>query len=141
MNYELFLTFERIVRLMATSETDSPKKRRETTAMWMLLNFIAENELTTGADVARRFMIKHPTATQLIDRAVKEGFVVRNQSTKDRRVHYLKLTSHGPKQRQLLGELYDERASRALKYLSDEEHKHLLSLLHKMADGLENERK
>lgn len=139
MNYELFLIFERIVRLMSSFETDTPQKRKESSRMWMLLNFITENKLSTGGDVAERFMIKHPTATQLIDRAVKEGYIIRTPSADDRRAQHLTLTQHGEVQRLLLGEVFNDRASRALKYLSNDEHQHLLTLMNKMADGLEGE--
>jgi len=84
-------------------------------------------------------MIKHPTATQLIDRAVREGYIERKTSADDRRVQYLAITKIGQKQRTILGKLFDERASRALKYLSREEHQQLLILMNKIAHSLESE--
>lgn len=139
MNYELFIIFERIMRLLSTFETNSPQRRRLTSRMWLLLNFVNENKSVTGTEVARNFMVKHPTATQLIDRAVKEGYIERKTSADDRRVQYLVVTKIGQKQRLLLGRLFDERASRALKYLSREEHQQLLVLMNKIAHSLESE--
>lgn len=139
MNYDFFLIFDRIVRLLSKFEPDSRQGRRFTSNIWLLLSFINSNNQVTGTDVARRFMIKPPTATQLIDRAVKKGYILRNPSDYDRRVQYLALTPDGEKQRQVLGKLFDEHASRALKYLSKEERQYLLILMNKMAHGLENE--
>lgn len=139
MNYELFIIFERISRLLNKLEKNAPQKLRATSGMWLLLSFIGENSPVTGTDVAGRFMITHPTATQLIDRAVSDGYVEMTPGTGDRRVKYLTLTSEGEKQRSLLRRYFDKRASRALKYLSTDEHQQLLSLMAKMASGLELE--
>jgi DNA-binding MarR family transcriptional regulator len=139
MNYEFFLIFERIVRLMRTLESDTPQKRHETSSMWLLLSFVNETKFVTGKDIARRFMVQPSTATQLIDRAVNQGFILRFQNVDDRRVHHLQVTRSGKKQIILLRRLFDDRASRALKYLSNDEHEHLLELLSKIARGLELE--
>jgi DNA-binding MarR family transcriptional regulator len=139
MNYELFLIFERVLRLLGAFETDTPQKHRATSRMWLLLKFISENINVTGSEVARRFLIKHPTATQLIERGVKDGFIVRVASQNDRRVHYLTLSKLGSQQVSILSGIYNERASVALKYLSDKEHEQLLKLMNKIAFGLETE--
>lgn len=139
MNYELFLTFERVVRYLSAFESDSIKKRRASSATWLLLRYIDEGDNITGSDIATRFMIKPPTASQLIDRTVKQGLIERTSSKTDRRVYHLALTAKGKEQLQTLGEVFDERASRALKYLSTEEHRHLLALMDKMATGLQKE--
>lgn len=139
MNYESFLIFERIVRLMSTLETSTARKQHATSRMWLLLKMINENTEATSTDVARRFVVKHPTATQLIDRAVSSGYVDRTPSKVDRRVYYLSLTKSGKAQLKSLNTFYNDRAHEALKHLDTKEHDELVRLLSKMMNGLEAE--
>lgn len=87
-------------------------------------------------DVAEGLGIDASTATRLVDRAVKEGYVEKAQDQKDLRRVALRLTNQGGQlleratrvRRQLLDEVTSEWSSRDLRSLAD--------LLHRLSDDL-----
>lgn len=139
MSYQFFLLFDRISRVMSAFSPGSSRQKRETSIMWMLLMFIDENSSVTGTQVAQRFMVKHPTATQLINRAEAQGFVRRVPSTEDGRITQLQLTKKGQQQLAETNDAYEVRAHRALQHLTDEEHAQLIVLMQKILDGVERD--
>lgn len=139
MNYDFFLIFDRISRVMGAFSTGSSRQRREASMQWMLLMFIDENSSVTGTQVANHFMVKHPTATQLINRAEAQGLLSRVPSEDDGRITYLLLTQQGKKHLAETSAVYDARAQRALQHLSDKEHAQLLRLMRKIHDGVEQD--
>lgn len=139
MNYDFFLIFDRISRVMGAFSAGSSRQRREASTQWMLLMFIDENSSVTGTQVANHFMVKHPTATQLINRAESQGLLVRVPSEDDGRITHLVLTQQGKKHLAEMSNIYDARAQRALKHLSDKEYAQLLGLMQKIRDGVEQD--
>jgi DNA-binding MarR family transcriptional regulator len=68
-------------------------------------------------DVARQIGISNPTATELIDRLEREGFVKRERSTKDRRQVVLTLKARGHERMAEFARRRRERFAKLLKVI------------------------
>jgi len=53
------------------------------------------SERSTVTELAERLQLAQSTVTELVDRAVEAGLLVREQSADDRRVAYVRLTAEG----------------------------------------------
>jgi DNA-binding MarR family transcriptional regulator len=90
---------------------------------------------TKLADVM--FRSKH-SVTKIVDNLEKEGFIVRDFSSKDRRVTRLKVTEAGRQYVRNNLNMADKRAKHVMDCLDDEEQKALAVLTNKMCDRMTN---
>lgn len=84
-----------------------------------------EGGLITVAELALRLLLDQSSASRLVARLVKSGWVEMHTDRDDRRKRYLRLTKSG---RKVLAELHrqsNERTERALGLLSPEEQQHV----------------
>jgi DNA-binding MarR family transcriptional regulator len=68
----------------------------------LILRGCPDDQRVTINDLAQQFLIKHNSAVELVDRLAREGLVVREPSSSDRRKVELRLTGKG---RQVLAKL------------------------------------
>ncbi|HET9763632.1 MAG TPA: MarR family transcriptional regulator [Casimicrobiaceae bacterium] len=61
----------------------------------LVLRACPEDQRVAINDLARQLLIKHNSAVELVDRLVREGLVLREPSSADRRKVELRLTSRG----------------------------------------------
>jgi DNA-binding MarR family transcriptional regulator len=88
---------------------------------------------TRLADVM--FRSKH-SVTKIVDNLEREGFIVRDFSSKDRRVTRLKVTEAGRQYVQDNLNMADQRAKHVMDCLNAEEQKTLIALTGKMCDRM-----
>jgi DNA-binding MarR family transcriptional regulator len=69
------------------------------------LNFLKHSSLTMG-ELGQKMYLANSTATDLIDRMERNGLIVRERDSKDRRVIRLKIT---PKGMDIIGEVINAR--------------------------------
>ena len=100
------------LRDFAAATDDVAARHRLTTRQYDLCLLIASHEGSLiGRDVAEALHLSANTASELISRAVQEGLVKRNASTRDTRVKPLSLTREGRKR--FLATFNDLRPERA----------------------------
>ena len=92
--------------------------------------------VTTPTKLAEvMFRSKH-SVTKIVDNLEKEGFIVRDFSSKDRRVTRLKITEAGRQYVQDNLNMADQRSKDVMDCLTEEEQKTLIALTSKMCDRL-----
>lgn len=100
------------------------------------LDIIYNSEKLTLSDFAIKSKISKPGATQIINKFIKEKYVVKTVSTIDKRVYYIELSEdmkvYFEESYKTLNKLYDE----CLSSLSDEEIKNLNNILIKINKNL-----
>lgn len=100
------------------------------------LDIIYNSEQLTLSDFAIKSKISKPGATQIINKFIKEKYVVKTVSTIDKRVYYIELSEdmkvYFEESYKTLNKLYDE----CLSSLSDEEIKNLNNILIKINKNL-----
>lgn len=75
--------------------SESMQKEAITFQQMGLLMFISERQPVMGKDIARHLGQSASSITQIVEGLVKDGYVMREQDTKDRRIVYLRLTKAG----------------------------------------------
>ena len=83
-------------------------------------------------EIAVRMMEIAPDITRLIDRLEKQGFVVRDRTSEDRRMSITKLSEKGLKLMDEIQPVIDKEHKRSTKNLSEEECRNLSLLLEKL---------
>jgi len=92
--------------------------------------------ITTPTKLAEvMFRSKH-SVTKIVDNLEKEGFIVRDFSSKDRRVTRLKITEAGRRYAQRNLNMADKRAKHVMDCLDKEEQKAMIKLTRKMCDRM-----
>lgn len=103
------------------------------------LIFLAKNKNLHMSEIADNFKIELPSATSLIQKLVKAGFVARKEDDKDRRIVKVLLTGAGKKLLKTLMRHREQKIKMHLSLLSDKEKKQLLGILTKMIIKMEEE--
>lgn len=89
---QLMESWQSLKRHMAFGMKASSDAPRVTPSQWSVLMCIEDGSVKTVKDVAQALKITSSAATQLIDGLAKSGYVVRSQSTDDRRTVLLSLS-------------------------------------------------
>ena len=129
-------------RILRTTEMNARKLARETgltTAQLLVLKAIEETGESTPKAVASETGVSQATATALIDKLEKKGFVHRQRSDQDRRQVRVQITQSG---RQTLADAPDPLHDRFVKdfeSLPDWERSMILAALERVANLLKAE--
>lgn len=78
------------------------------------------------------------TATGIVDRLVKKGFVVRDRSETDRRIVIIKLTEEGTKVIKNLKDIIGQYVNMAIECLSEEEKQIMMKIIFKVIKNLQD---
>src|SRR3989344_6557193 len=89
---ELIRNFQPLRHAMALPTTQYEGIPRITSSQWGVLMFVEQFGESTVKDVAKSLCITSSAATQLIDKLVTSGYVVREMHTQDRRAVTLTLS-------------------------------------------------
>lgn len=100
------------------------------------LSWLGLGSLTMG-DLARLLGITEKTATGVIDRLEREGYVARSRDAKDRRVVHVQLTPQGRVTARRLDRLITDKLARLLAALDATSRRHLFRILEQLLENLE----
>ncbi len=89
-------------------------------------------------EVADRMVERAPGITRMLDRLMAKGFVVRERSTRDRRVVYCRITDVGTDLLATLDEPIDRADDSALSMLSEDRQRSLVEILDVVRAGHKN---
>lgn len=101
----------------------------------MYLDVIDFQENCTVSSLAETLRISKPAVTKKVNELIELGFVVKTQSEKDRRIHYLSVSDAVRKN----SELYDRPYERALRTIEKEFDKEHLEILCHILDTYSEE--
>jgi DNA-binding MarR family transcriptional regulator len=88
---KLYLTAARLNRQLSQMTNDDARSALQ----HELMAFLADRRNATVHDVAEYLGLSESSATQLINRMVRDEIVLRHRDTSDRRLVHLKLSSRG----------------------------------------------
>jgi DNA-binding MarR family transcriptional regulator len=89
---ELLNDLRTLRRTTALGSTGSAKSPRITPSQWSVLMHIEQDGHSTVKDISQASKTTSSAATQLVDGLVRNGYIVRKTSSKDRRVVILTLS-------------------------------------------------
>ena len=101
------------------------------------LLFLHEHPSTQMRDIATCFSIEMPTATNLINKLVREDLVSRQQDKEDRRLVRIMLTGKGKKLLERVMKERNKKLSHLLSYLSSKDKDNLLRIISLLTDTME----
>jgi DNA-binding MarR family transcriptional regulator len=133
---ELDSTLMVLGRLMAARHGEQCAGHAVSGPRLVLLKVIAEVGPTKAGDLAAVLGIKAPATTSLVDGLEREGLVVREHDTDDRRVTLVSLTEEG---RSLLAEaelVRREHMRRYLSVLSEDDVRSLIRIQRTLIDAI-----
>lgn len=106
-----------------------------TVAEWVILReMYAGDEQTSPSVVAELTGLSRGAVSKLIDRLLHKGFVMRTESSEDRRYQEIKLTASAVKLVPKLASIADENDENFFSILSRSERKALINTLMKLAN-------
>lgn len=92
-------------------------------------------------DIENYFHISNPTVTGILNRLEQKGYIVREQSKKDKRIHHIKCMFDEAELRKLFTETADDMETLLTKGFSEEEKIELAALLERvMNNGIMDEK-
>lgn len=125
----------------SVDKTKSPVREKLSTQEIRVLRTVARQDCCPMSAIADTICLSLSSVTGLIDRLVEKRLVKRDRSADDRRVVQVELTEEGR-------ELNEEATSRQVAFANDllkglnaQEQEALLSLMGKVAERIESERK
>ncbi len=94
-----------------------------------ILEAVAKTNDPTMSNVANRLLITAGTLTTAVNRLVKKGYIFREQSEKDRRKIYVKLTEEGERVKAIHDEFHHEMIESVVKNIDIHENSELFIAL------------
>lgn len=109
-----------------------------TPAQMFVLLLISDQEICQLKDISRELSISAPTATGIVDRLERDGYVKRQHDRQDRRAVNVALTSKGSKFIHRSRQKKFDRFRQILLILSPAERKQYLHILKKLVEGMDH---
>ncbi|MCC1493078.1 MarR family winged helix-turn-helix transcriptional regulator [Cognatishimia sp. F0-27] len=133
------IALRRILRATELFGRELKKTAGVTAVQFRVLQIIAETGNATAKTIAQRMRVSQGTVTSLVDKLVRDGMVLREKSTEDRRQTHIHIT---PKGLQTLNEAPDplqQRFVRKFEAMEDWEQAMLVASLERVASMLDAE--
>lgn len=92
---ELFDTMTQLRKLIALQAQESHEEKTATMLQFSALNFLKSQSNGTVGDLAEHIKLSKSSATQLVERLEKAGFLRRVHDKNDRRIVHLRITKQG----------------------------------------------
>ncbi|MGH7141020.1 MAG: MarR family transcriptional regulator [Minisyncoccia bacterium] len=107
-----------------------------TASQWSALALLSHRERASVKDIALALRVSSSAATQLLDALVKEGYIKRQESRRDRRAVELRLSPRTVRHLSVIKKEMSVRLARLFSCLSDEELAEYVALNKKIAAAL-----
>jgi len=131
---ELSVVMTRIARTIALSFSQSYHQMPPAQIFAVLL--LSEQPICHFSDIVRQLRVSAPTATGIIDRLEKQGFVERRHDTEDRRAVNVALTPAGRRLEAKIRRGVEQRWNMILDVLTIEESETYLKIVKKIYEKL-----
>jgi len=109
-----------------------------TPAQLFVLMFLEEHPVCRPGDISREMGIAAPTATGIVDRLERDGYVRRIPDEQDRRAVNISLAENGIEFLKDMRRKKYERTCRILNVLTPEDRENYVRILKKLLEGVEN---
>ncbi|MCL4359768.1 MarR family transcriptional regulator [Patescibacteria group bacterium] len=127
-----------VSRLLRDTMSDSDDFTRLTIQQIRALTYLRAVKKAIMSDVAAHFCIELPSATSLINRLCEQNLAVRREDALDRRLVVVSLTDRGRKLTEQVRRNRKKKLERVLSYLSEDDRKHLSSVLETLLRKLQS---
>jgi DNA-binding MarR family transcriptional regulator len=101
------------------------------------MGYLFEHKRAKMSDLAKNAGVKMPTMTDMVNKLLKSGLVVREHDEKDRRTVWISITKHVEKMVAFHLRKRDEAIAALMSVLTAEEKKQAASILKKITKSLE----
>ncbi len=105
---------------------------------WIAMYYIHNSEYLTQKGLADKMSIREPTVARMLQKMESEGFLVREGSSKDKRIKYLELTDKGTKEFLELMPIVERFKDNTVKGISEKDLELFKTLLDKMIENTLN---
>lgn len=126
---DIFVEFFRVVPLYSPSTF---LLAEVTDAQFAVLDFIYKNQYCTMGQLSRGLKASLSTLTGIVERLVRDGYVLRHRDETDRRVVRVNLTPKGKAVAEDLKKVYAETLSRIYYTLSPQDRKSFMRVIKKI---------
>lgn len=132
-------TFE-IRRLMQHHESQCTSVNAHSKLQFFALKTIESNKDITVGELADDLMLTSGAVSQLLERLLAKKWITKEVDSKDGRKYNLEISILGKKQAIKMHDLYIERASKMLNYISEKDLKILINIQSKLIKKLKDEK-
>ena len=119
---------------------DRAAKTRISPTQWMALRIVSHNPECTVKTISGKMQISSSAATQLVDKLVENGYVIRKENAGDRREVTLSLADKTGSEVESLKKQALERVNKVFEALDDSELEKFVELLKKISDNTSREK-
>lgn len=109
-----------------------------TPVQFFVLSLIEEKGFSRIGEISRELAISPPTATGIVDRLERDGFVKRMHDKEDRRAVNIVLTKKGGALLEKAGKGKYERMKQILGILTPEDREHYLRIIKTLIEGMDH---
>ncbi|MCZ7582913.1 MAG: MarR family transcriptional regulator [Deltaproteobacteria bacterium] len=136
---EILRSIRKIVQGLTLQSRDLYRAAGLTFPQILCLRAIGDTSKTevTAADVARQIGVRPATVTGILDRLERDGLIVRERRSTDRRKICLALTPRGSERLETLPPSLQDRFVRRLKTLSDRDRRSIMRVLNQVVTMME----
>lgn len=127
---EIFVEFFRVVPLYSPSTFLLGQE--VTDAQCAVLDFIYKNQSCTMGQLSKGLEVSLSTLTGIVERLVRDGYVVRERDEKDRRVVRVRLTPRGREVAEELKTIYADILRRIYHALSPQDRESFIRIIKKI---------
>ncbi len=135
----LFNTMLQLGKLVSQQAQESHMQRTATMLQFSALHFLKEQPNVTVSDLAQFLQLSRSSATQLIERLVKSGFVQRVNDKKDRRITRLVITKLGEKEFIMLKGKLMKKMQKVFSKIPEKDIKELIRIHTNLVETLKKE--
>lgn len=104
----------------------------------ILLHMLLQNKDMHQDQLAEELAISKGAVSRAVDALVKSGYMQRRKDERDKRFSYVSLTDDARSFGKALESIYDDLYTQAVQDISQDEFAHLVSILGKVQQNLEN---
>lgn len=128
---ELFDTMVQFGKLMSKNSTESHEEKEATMLQFSALRCLQEQKNIAVNELGSCLHMSKSSATQLIERLVKSGFIKRQEDKNDRRIIHLSLTPAGEEETTRLKNKFLQKIEVIFSHLPEHDIKELIRI-HKL---------
>jgi len=135
---QLLSAWTQLQKLMLQKASYSREDKVATMLQFSALSFLKEKPHVTNNELAEQLHLSKSSATQLIERLVKNNFVQRKTDPEDRRSVHLAITDLGQMERENIKKKILDKVGHVLSLIPVEDRKHLIRIYSNLVEILKN---
>lgn len=136
---ELFSVMMQLKQAFHKLSQHSFEDRSATVLQYATLTFLSDHPKTTMSDLAAHLRLSLSSATQLVERLVKTGFVTRSDHTDDRRIVHLTITNTGQSELQTMREKWEKKMTKIFSKIPQEDLKEYIRIQKLVLQSIQKE--